>query len=172
MPNKFDLDIESVRKLAKLLEETGLSEIEYAEGDRKIRCVGQRAQMVQVAGPVAAAAAVVAAAARTRGSETDLAAVSRILEAATRTSTFPAFFDLTASKANVVAAPAAAPLPRLVDDDVSRGGSANGGVSPPETGSGGRKKAVLTMDSLNESMAECFKLKAQVLMVSRLLALF
>jgi len=57
MPNKFDLDIESVRKLAKLLEETGLSEIEYAEGDRKIRCVGQRAQMVQVAAPVAAAPA-------------------------------------------------------------------------------------------------------------------
>ena len=56
MPNKFDLDIESVRKLAKLLEETGLSEIEYAEGDRKIRCVGQRAQMVQVAAPIAAPA--------------------------------------------------------------------------------------------------------------------
>jgi acetyl-CoA carboxylase biotin carboxyl carrier protein len=55
MPNKFDLDIDSVRKLAKLLEETGLSEIEYAEGDRKIRCVGQRAQTVQVAAPVAAA---------------------------------------------------------------------------------------------------------------------
>ncbi len=61
MPNKFDLDIESVRKLAKLLEETGLSEIEYAEGDRKIRCVGQRAQMVQVAAPVAAAPAAAAA---------------------------------------------------------------------------------------------------------------
>lgn len=36
--SKFDLDSEFVRKLAKLLEETGLSEIEYAEGDRKIRC--------------------------------------------------------------------------------------------------------------------------------------
>ena len=60
MPNKFDLDIDSVRMLAKLLEETGLSEIEYAEGDRKIRCVGQRAQMVQVAAPVAAAAPAVA----------------------------------------------------------------------------------------------------------------
>jgi acetyl-CoA carboxylase biotin carboxyl carrier protein len=55
MPNKFDLDIEAVRKLAKLLEETGLSEIEYAEGDRKIRCVGLRAQMVQVAAPAAPA---------------------------------------------------------------------------------------------------------------------
>lgn len=40
MPNKFEIDIESVKKLAKLLQETGLSEIEYAEGDRKIRCVG------------------------------------------------------------------------------------------------------------------------------------
>jgi len=38
MPPKFDLDIDFVRKLAKLLEETGLSEIEYAEGDKKIRC--------------------------------------------------------------------------------------------------------------------------------------
>lgn len=39
MPNnKFDLDSDFVRKLAKLLEETGLSEIEYAEGDKKIRC--------------------------------------------------------------------------------------------------------------------------------------
>jgi acetyl-CoA carboxylase biotin carboxyl carrier protein len=55
--NKFDLDIDAVRKLAKLLEETGLSEIEYAEGDRKIR-VGLAAQTVQVAAPVAAPAAV------------------------------------------------------------------------------------------------------------------
>lgn len=60
MANKFDLDIEAVRKLAKLLEETGLSEIEYAEGDCKIRCVGQRAQTVQVAAPVAVAPAAVA----------------------------------------------------------------------------------------------------------------
>ncbi len=52
--NKFDLDIGAFRKLAKLLEETGLSEIEYAEGDRKIRCVGPRAQIVQTAAPLAA----------------------------------------------------------------------------------------------------------------------
>jgi len=39
MPNgKFDLDSNLVRKLAKLLTETGLSEIEYAEGDKRIRC--------------------------------------------------------------------------------------------------------------------------------------
>jgi acetyl-CoA carboxylase biotin carboxyl carrier protein len=63
MSSKFDLDIDSIRKLAKLLDETGLSEIEYAEGDRKIRCVGARAT-VQVAAPaaVAATAAPVAAA--------------------------------------------------------------------------------------------------------------
>ncbi len=62
MANKFDLDIDAVRKLAKLLEETGLSEIEYAEGDRKIRCVGQHAN-VQVAAPVAMAAVAAPAAA-------------------------------------------------------------------------------------------------------------
>ena len=62
MANKFDLDIEAVRKLAKLLEETGLSEIEYAEGDRKIRCVGQRAQMVHMAPAGVAAPAPLAAA--------------------------------------------------------------------------------------------------------------
>jgi len=56
MPNKFDLDLDAIRKLAKLLDETGLSEIEYAEGDRKIRCVGARAQTVQVAAPVATVA--------------------------------------------------------------------------------------------------------------------
>ncbi len=60
-PSKFDLDIEAIRKLAKLLDETGLSEIEYAEGDRKIRCVGARAA-VQVAAPAAIAASPVAAA--------------------------------------------------------------------------------------------------------------
>ncbi|MFA4993766.1 MAG: biotin/lipoyl-containing protein [Bdellovibrionales bacterium] len=50
--NKFDLDTASIRKLAKLLEETGLSEIEYAEGDRKIRCVGPRVGALQGFTPV------------------------------------------------------------------------------------------------------------------------
>ena len=59
---KFDLDSDFVRKLAKLLEETGLSEIEYAEGDKKIRCAVAHGQTVYapapaVAVPVAAAAA-------------------------------------------------------------------------------------------------------------------
>jgi acetyl-CoA carboxylase biotin carboxyl carrier protein len=57
--NKFDLDSDFVRKLAKLLDETGLSEIEYAEGDKKIRCAISRGQVVQtVAAPAAAPVAV------------------------------------------------------------------------------------------------------------------
>ncbi len=48
---KFDIDIDAVRKLAKLLEETGLSEIEYEEGDRKLRVTGAHAQAVHVAAP-------------------------------------------------------------------------------------------------------------------------
>jgi acetyl-CoA carboxylase biotin carboxyl carrier protein len=46
--NKFDIDIAAIRKLAKLLEETGLSEIEYAQGNCKIRCVGPRSETVQI----------------------------------------------------------------------------------------------------------------------------
>ncbi len=34
---KFDVDSDMVRKLATLLEETGLNEIEYGEGERRIR---------------------------------------------------------------------------------------------------------------------------------------
>lgn len=54
MPRSFEIDIASVRKLAKLLEETGLNEIEYAEGDRKIRCVAERAPMLQTFQPALA----------------------------------------------------------------------------------------------------------------------
>jgi acetyl-CoA carboxylase biotin carboxyl carrier protein len=57
MPSKFDIDPDFVRSLAKLLEETGLSEIEYAEGDKKIRCAVTRGAVVHHApAPVAAAA--------------------------------------------------------------------------------------------------------------------
>lgn len=35
----FNPDIKAIKKLATLLSETGLSEIEYAEGDKRIRCV-------------------------------------------------------------------------------------------------------------------------------------
>lgn len=60
--SKFDIDIAAIRKLAKLLEETGLSEIEYAQGDSKIRCVGPRIDVAQLAAPVAVSAAPQAAA--------------------------------------------------------------------------------------------------------------
>ena len=48
----FDLNPDFVRKLAVLLKETGLTEIEYAEGDKRIRCVA--ATSVQVAAPLPA----------------------------------------------------------------------------------------------------------------------
>jgi acetyl-CoA carboxylase biotin carboxyl carrier protein len=48
---KFEMDTEFIRKLAKLLEETNLGEIEMADGDRRIR----------VARPAAAAAPAAAA---------------------------------------------------------------------------------------------------------------
>ncbi|MER2520264.1 MAG: acetyl-CoA carboxylase biotin carboxyl carrier protein [Bdellovibrionales bacterium] len=54
--SKFDLDAALVRKLAKLLEETGLGEIEYADGNKKIRCA-MPIQHVGVAPAAAPAAA-------------------------------------------------------------------------------------------------------------------
>ena len=59
----FDLDSDFVRKLAKLLEETGLGEIEYAVGDRKIRCSVARAATAAVLAPAAPAATPAAASA-------------------------------------------------------------------------------------------------------------
>ncbi|MBM3537422.1 MAG: acetyl-CoA carboxylase biotin carboxyl carrier protein [Alphaproteobacteria bacterium] len=53
MTAKLAIDPELIRALAKLLEETGLGEIEYAEGERRVR----------VARPAAAAAAAIVAAA-------------------------------------------------------------------------------------------------------------
>jgi acetyl-CoA carboxylase biotin carboxyl carrier protein len=54
MPNRGDLPIDSdlVRTLAALLEETGLTEIEYAVGDRRIR-------VARTAAPLAPSVAVV-----------------------------------------------------------------------------------------------------------------
>lgn len=37
MTTKVDIDADMVRKLALLLQETGLNEIEYAEGEKRIR---------------------------------------------------------------------------------------------------------------------------------------
>lgn len=59
---KFDLDTAFVRKLAKLLEETGLSEIEYAVGDKKIRCAVTRGAIVHHTAPAPVATAPAAAA--------------------------------------------------------------------------------------------------------------
>ena len=51
MPGKLTIDPDLIRRLAELLKETGLGEIEFAEGDRRIR----------VAMPATAPAAVAAA---------------------------------------------------------------------------------------------------------------
>ncbi|PWC85762.1 acetyl-CoA carboxylase [Azospirillum sp. TSH100] len=61
----FDIDGDLVRKLADLLRETGLSEIEFAEGEKRIRVTRPTAaQTVAVqAAPVLAAAPAAAAAA-------------------------------------------------------------------------------------------------------------
>ena len=53
MPN-FDIDDDLIRKLAGLLEETGLAEIEYAEGDRRLRVARPTFQTVaSIPGPPA-----------------------------------------------------------------------------------------------------------------------
>ncbi|WP_395677928.1 acetyl-CoA carboxylase biotin carboxyl carrier protein [Inquilinus sp.] len=59
----FDLDPEFVRGLAKLLDETGLTEIEYSEGDRRIRLNRQPAPVTAYAPAPAAAPVAVAPAA-------------------------------------------------------------------------------------------------------------
>jgi acetyl-CoA carboxylase biotin carboxyl carrier protein len=65
--SKFELDTEFVRKLAAILEETKLGEIELADGDRRIRVARPTASVVQPApvmmagAPAAAATPVVAA---------------------------------------------------------------------------------------------------------------
>jgi acetyl-CoA carboxylase biotin carboxyl carrier protein len=53
----FDIDPKAIRKLAELMTETGLSEIELAEGDRSIRVSRATTAAVQVAAPAPAAAA-------------------------------------------------------------------------------------------------------------------
>jgi acetyl-CoA carboxylase biotin carboxyl carrier protein len=54
----FDIDPKAIRKLAELMTETGLSEIELAEGDRSIRVsrATTAAAPIQVAAPTAAVA--------------------------------------------------------------------------------------------------------------------
>ena len=57
---KFDIDTEFIRKLAQLLQETGLGEIELADGDKRIRVA--RPSITVAAAPAAAPAGVTAAA--------------------------------------------------------------------------------------------------------------
>ncbi len=57
---KFDLDAEFVRKLSGLLKETGLTEIEYSDGDRRIRCASSPPAVTQIAAPAPVAAAAAA----------------------------------------------------------------------------------------------------------------
>ncbi len=72
---KFEMDTEFIRKLAALLHETQLGEIEMAEGDRRIRVARPTVAAVPVAtvasGPAPAAAAL---AAKPAGSASDEAA--------------------------------------------------------------------------------------------------
>ena len=58
MANKFDIDPDLVRKLSELLDETGLSEIEYESSGRRIRVARQMsaAPLVSVGGAVPSAA--------------------------------------------------------------------------------------------------------------------
>jgi acetyl-CoA carboxylase biotin carboxyl carrier protein len=51
----FDIDSKTIRKLAELMTETGLSEIEMAEGDRRVRV--SRATLAGAAAPVQVATA-------------------------------------------------------------------------------------------------------------------
>jgi acetyl-CoA carboxylase biotin carboxyl carrier protein len=69
---KFELDTEFVRKLAQLLHETQLGEIELADGDKRVRVARQTVTVAApAAGPVAAAAPAAAPTA-TPAAEADL----------------------------------------------------------------------------------------------------
>lgn len=57
--SKFDISDELLGKLAKLIEETGLTEIEFEEGDSRLRLTKKPAKVVQAT--VAAAPALAAA---------------------------------------------------------------------------------------------------------------
>jgi acetyl-CoA carboxylase biotin carboxyl carrier protein len=64
MPKSFSPDPEVIRKLAEILDQTGLGEIEYAEGDRRIRVAKPNgaAAAIHVAPPSQAAPAAASAA--------------------------------------------------------------------------------------------------------------
>jgi acetyl-CoA carboxylase biotin carboxyl carrier protein len=55
---QFDIDAETIRKLAELMTETDLSEIEMAQGDRSLRVSrASRTKHVEIAAPPAAPSA-------------------------------------------------------------------------------------------------------------------
>lgn len=64
---KFSVDPELIRQLADILNQTGLGEIEYAEGERRIRVA--RPAVAPVAAALAAPAALPAAAAVAAGAD-------------------------------------------------------------------------------------------------------
>ena len=72
---KFEMDTEFIRKLAKLLDETNLGEIEMADGDRKIRVARPTtvAAAAATAAPLAVVPAAVVAAAAPAAVASDLA---------------------------------------------------------------------------------------------------
>ena len=70
---KFEMDTEFVRKLAQLLHETHLGEIELADGDKRIRVARQTVTVAAPAAvPVAGAAAPAAAPTAAPAAEADL----------------------------------------------------------------------------------------------------
>ncbi len=70
---KFEMDTEFVRKLAQLLHETHLGEIELADGDKRIRVARQTVVAAPAAVPVAAASAAAAASTAALAADSDLA---------------------------------------------------------------------------------------------------
>ena len=69
---KFEMDTDFIRKLAAILEETGLGEIELADGDRSIRVARPTVNVTQPA-PMAMAAAPLAGRHVRRGPQVRLA---------------------------------------------------------------------------------------------------
>jgi acetyl-CoA carboxylase biotin carboxyl carrier protein len=67
--SKFDIDEALIRKLAKLLKETGLTEIEFELGDARIRVNAGTSGPLIAAAPAPAAAPVAAAASSPAGAE-------------------------------------------------------------------------------------------------------
>ena len=73
MPEKLQIDPDLIRQLADLLKETGLGEIEYAEGERRVRVAMPGAGVTMTAAPVALQAAAGPAAAAAAAPESPAA---------------------------------------------------------------------------------------------------